>query len=279
LPFLLPYLRGRSQFIGAMAAQINASKETSAYWLWYLTYSVDVLVAYKGILFPSHFWSLAVEEHFYLVWPLLIHRLQRPKLIKITCAIALGSLLFRFCTFWRISALGLYTLTPCRLDGLALGGMIALVLRGENGIARLRTVARFAFPLSLVFCGAVAAFYRGWPQYGLIMQTAGYSLSAALWASVLILALVNPAWTRAFSNGTLRFLGKYSYGIYVLHALVFDYFARLFGMAAPGGPPAPLTILRGHGAFLRNPWVAAALDNAGYIILAPALSVLAAMLS
>jgi peptidoglycan/LPS O-acetylase OafA/YrhL len=275
LPLLVPHLHGASQVISAMSAQIYASKETSVYWLWYLTYSVDFLVACKGWVFPSHFWSLAVEEHFYLVWPLLIHRLRRSTLIKVTGALAIGSLLLRTCAYRLISPEGLYTLTPCRLDGLALGGMIALVLRGENGIARLRSIAKISFPLFLVICGAVALCLRGWRQYGFVMQTIGYSLTACLWASVLILSLVNPPWTRAFSNRTLRFFGKYSYGIYVIHAFLFDYFGRLFSLAAPGRTSLPA----GAAALLHRPGLAAALNPVAFVILAPTLSILAAMLS
>ncbi len=65
------------------------------HWLWYGTYLVDVLVAWKGFLFAGHFWSLAVEEHFYLVWPVLVHRLFRRTLLSVSLALIVAPLILR----------------------------------------------------------------------------------------------------------------------------------------------------------------------------------------
>jgi peptidoglycan/LPS O-acetylase OafA/YrhL len=262
-PLLLPHLSDAARLAAPLAAQIRDTKQTSACWLWYLTYSVDFLVAFKGYKFPSHFWTLAVEEHFYLVWPFLIHRIERSKLIVLTGALAVGALLLRFALYPFVSPPALYVLTPCRLDGLALGAMIALVMRGKHGPATLQRFARVSFPWLLVVIAALAICLRGWRQYGFIEQTFGYSLTAALWASLLILTLMEPAWTHAFSAPWLGFLGKYSYGIYVIHAFLFDYLTRLFDLDT-------LSQLSPVHAILRA---------AGFFILTFALSILAAMLS
>jgi peptidoglycan/LPS O-acetylase OafA/YrhL len=262
-PLLLPHLDVAARLVAPFAAQIRDSGRSSAFWIWYLTYSVDFMVAFKGYIFPSHFWTLAVEEHFYLLWPLLIHRLDRSKLILVTGSLAIGALLLRCALYPFVSQAAIYVLTPCRLDGLALGALIALIMRGNDGPATLQRLARTLCPVILLVAAALAVYLKGWRQYGFLIQTLGYSLTAGVWAILLIFTLVEPRWTRAFSAPWLRFLGKYSYGIYIIHAFVFDYLTRLFNFAA-----APNLSLR--QAFLHG---------ASFVILAFTLSILAAMLS
>lgn len=79
---------------------------------------------------PRHFWSLAVEEHFYLVWPLLIYYLSRSNL-KITIAIiALLALISRI--ILHTNGLDVSYLTFARMDELALGSTLAILERDGN---------------------------------------------------------------------------------------------------------------------------------------------------
>ena len=110
-------------------------------WAW--LYAVNVYIAKQGewsFSYLDHFWSLAVEEHFYLVWPLVVLLLaQRPRtLITVSLAIALGAMLARLTgSLMGLSWWTTYVLTPFRLDGLALGAFLAVTMRQPGGLERL----------------------------------------------------------------------------------------------------------------------------------------------
>src|SRR5262249_53700898 len=102
-------------------------------WAW--LYAVNIHVAMHGewsLSYINHFWSLAVEEHFYFFWPLVVFLLaRRPQtLIAVSLAVSLCAMLAGVTgslmgLSWWITG----TLTPFRLDGLALGAFLAVAAR------------------------------------------------------------------------------------------------------------------------------------------------------
>ena len=171
----------------------------------------------------DHFWSLAVEEQFYLFWPLLVFLVRdRRRLIALALALSGIALLLRIALYLHGSSpLLIFMLTPCRMDTLLLGGLVALVVRGDSGwIPR-----RWMVPLVLVTAVAIAA-YTLWHLGGDMRDfffgaTFGYSVIALGCVAVLIAALESESVAhRMFGWSFLRSLGKYSYGIYVLHIFV-----------------------------------------------------------
>src|SRR5579884_1024639 len=114
-------------------------------WLWTYTTNIKIAIANEypfaiGRMRLDHFWTLAVEEHFYLLWPLLVWALNRRALAVVCCLILVASPLLR----WAISTPGHmvapYVLTPCRMDSLAAGALGAILAR-RVGMARLRSAA------------------------------------------------------------------------------------------------------------------------------------------
>ena len=103
----------------------------------------------------GHFWSLCVEEQFYLIWPWVVFLVRdRKRLIQVCLACVLICPLMRLVGNHMLLEAGLdrevlYRWTPFRVDALLLGGLVALVRRGPSA-SRLLMAARVGFwgPLS-----------------------------------------------------------------------------------------------------------------------------------
>jgi peptidoglycan/LPS O-acetylase OafA/YrhL len=200
-------------------------------WAW--LYVVNIHIAKHGewsLSYLDHFWSLAIEEHFYFFWPLVVFVLARwPRaLIAVSLVTSLGALLARLIG----SHIGLgwwttYTLTPFRLDGLALGAFLAVTVRQPGGLERL---AR-ALPVVVTVIGGLLAVTFVWTR---LVSREGLELALPvraalilmLLACLLVWALIAPersATSRFFCSRPMVFLGTYSYGLYVYHHFVSYY--------------------------------------------------------
>lgn len=147
-------------------------------------------------------WSLGVEEKFYLIWPFILSKIERPKLIKILCGILFAEPVYRS----ALSFLGHQPYTwfafDCRLDAIVLGCMIALVAKA--GWAPPRWVS---YPLTPV-CALVLVFALQSQQ----------DIVTYLLALILISAVTNPG--RFLNNPVSRYLGRISYSLYLCHSVV-----------------------------------------------------------
>ncbi len=186
----------------------------------------------------GHFWSLAVEEQFYLVWPAVVF-LARPRVLIGICVACLGvALALRTGLVLAGGHLyAAYVLTPCRFDALALGALIATLARRPGAWPHLVHVARAVVPLSAAVMAALILRADGLSFLDPIAQTVGYSTLAWLFGGTLVLALDSPNWGivgRLFDNAPLRFLGKYSYALYVFHPNVRDILERLLPVERAG---------------------------------------------
>ncbi len=175
----------------------------------------------------SHFWSLAVEEQYYLLWPFLVLAL-RPRWLLAACVVlGVSSFALRIVlTVGWTHLVGAYVMTPCELDPLCAGGALAILVR-KWPLARLRPFARASI------LGAAAAFFLlGWHHHARTsrQQVVGRPLlSCFLFGGILLLAIGESGLFRGFfSARPLTFFGKYSYGLYVLHFPLCPFFARVF---------------------------------------------------
>ena len=178
-----------------------------------------------------HFWSLAVEEQFYLIWPLLILWRPRPASVFFwSLLVAAGGILTRI---WmanhHFSAQMIYSWTPCRMDALALGGAAAAAMRVPHWRAWL--VQHRAAWLSVLWGGSLVAFVltRGFPRVGVADQTWGYSVLALLFCGLVLSATLNDTahapCRSIWHMKPLRFVGRYSYGMYVFHRLLHEVYS------------------------------------------------------
>jgi len=175
-----------------------------------------------------HFWSLAIEEQFYVLWPLVVFAASRRTLLRV----CLGLTAVALATRVTMLAMGVapyplpFLLTPCRLDGLAAGALVALLVRGPVDIDRLvRPAVAVTLASGLALAGMWGKTYL--ERSNLVVASVGYTLLAIFFASVLLLLVVrgDRHWLgRPFRHAAMRFLGRYSYGTYVLHGLFLGWF-------------------------------------------------------
>jgi len=267
-------------FIAIPALSPEYAISSRHYWAWFCTYSVDFLIALKGFQFPGHFWTLSVEEHFYLVWPLLVYKLSRRALMATSVSLMVAALVVRVAmVLANAPSTAIYVLTPCRMDGLALGAFIALALRGPDGLQTLVRLARLVLPASALLWVTLLVLQGQWSQYGPVPQTVGYLVAEMFYGSLLVFTLASSRVAAAASIRSLRFLGKISYGVYVIHVFVVFLVSPFFARGVSSNYSivfSAATHLVGARTFGAGMLV---LDGAAYIALAVGLSVGAALLS
>jgi peptidoglycan/LPS O-acetylase OafA/YrhL len=200
---------------------------------WYWTYLVNLGSAIKPFhsnipLVHIQFWSLALEEQFYLIWPLLMLLFSRRSMMLLCAVLVAGALATRYVLLDPVSAPfanqnAAHLLLPARVDTLALGAVLALALRGGIDLHRWKPVALVISAGALTVLTMLFIRHGGLTPLDRDVETVGLSALALLYASLLLLLLTaKPAdrLHRLVSHASLRFLGRYSYAIYVFHLLV-----------------------------------------------------------
>jgi peptidoglycan/LPS O-acetylase OafA/YrhL len=194
----------------------------------------------------AHFWSLAVEEQFYLFWPFIVHRLSARRLFTVCVYGALLALVMRgIMVFGGASSWTVYAATTSRLDALALGGAGACLLRIPA--AREWVASR----LTAIDLGALALFVIGVPitraynPDAIDCQIFGYTLLALCCATLVTTVAAGDrqarptVLARTLRWAPFRSCGKYSYAIYVFHQLINKLLGERWMLAAFGShPPA-----------------------------------------
>jgi peptidoglycan/LPS O-acetylase OafA/YrhL len=219
-------------YYGVFALLLIITAIRGEYWtsalFGYLTYTQNLHL--KGALLTNanwininHFWSLMVEEQFYFVWPLLVFLLRSIRRISIAAAsIAIGSLVLRLILVHAglegASPYLLYAWTPCCLDAISLGALLSMAVRSRFH-ERVQTLA---LP---VLIGCIAIILAIWFRCGDFVPDAGapvttwgtFFLSLGFAAFIAATLRAGSVFERTASNATLRFFGRYSYGLYVYH--------------------------------------------------------------
>lgn len=176
----------------------------------------------------GHFWSLAVEEQFYLLWPLLVLLLSEDGLLWLCIVLLSLELPFRILFFHKIGGdYGFIHLTMTRMDGLLVGA-IGGILTHRLGRIPLRLVYS-----ALWIGGSIIVYIALFHHHELVgtykyMETAGFTGFALLSGGLIGLSQYpRPRLLRVLRAKWLTTTGKYSYGIYVFHIPIYAIVERL----------------------------------------------------
>lgn len=167
---------------------------------------------------PKHFWSLAVEEHFYLVWPFVVLYFKGRNLILSIVVIIISSLLTR----WLLASYGFetYYFTFARIDEIAVGAFLAWMEK-ENLLSFFRSkyfyllfsaVAICALTFWLLFSGHALIFIQ-------VIKFNLIALAYALLIGKIITLEAKSLISRVLNSSFFNFTGKISYGLYVYQAI------------------------------------------------------------
>jgi peptidoglycan/LPS O-acetylase OafA/YrhL len=209
---------------------------------WLLTYTINLKMAAQGWYIDnfSHFWSLAIEEQYYLVWPWLILLLPRKWLNPSAVIMIAIAPLFRVWVALQSHAVGNtgwiagYIATPTALDSLGMGSLLAILSRDDVIAPRLESWMRYAIPITS-FAALVAIQLGPRNAFHLVLVD---TIAAVFFAWLIYRA------SRGFggivgaflSAAPIVFLGRISYGLYVYHPLIPGLtlrIARLLGVPTP----------------------------------------------
>jgi len=167
-----------------------------------------------------HLWSLSSEEQFYLIWPWMIAKLKNPKVILWACAALGGGAILLRTTILAAHALDpswVYGFLPCRMDTLALGAALAILVRSSW----YSHAQQWSAPVFIIAGGIliiICCVRHTVDRYDFVIATIGYSLIAIVYGALLLGSLRKGSWLgHLFSAKLLRFFGKYSYGLYLYH--------------------------------------------------------------
>jgi peptidoglycan/LPS O-acetylase OafA/YrhL len=216
-------------FAGGLLPFISADElatlRANQAWAW--LYGVNIYIAKEGhfaLPYLDHFWSLAVEEHFYFVWPLLVWLASPRTLLRLSVAVFFAAFALRVaCSLAHVNEVAIYVLTPFRLDALALGGFLSVFARTPGGLAKIEMVLRPTAIVAAIALVALYAFGRATPWGVEVFRPVRNELILALLTSILLGALTaapGAPFSVVFGSGLMRFFGKYSYGLYVFHHFV-----------------------------------------------------------
>jgi peptidoglycan/LPS O-acetylase OafA/YrhL len=195
-------------------------------WLWLYLSNWTGPRGFGGGAAPVfHFWSLAVEEQFYLLWPLVVRHCTPRRLVQVCAGVIVAAMLCRGVELVSGSdPQAIYTSTLSRMDALALGAMVAAWLRSpwRPTVDRAIITRLLWTAFAITVLGWIVT--HGFPGFTVIEESIGFTLVALAFAALVgasVLAASVPQaqgrWYRFLAAPMLRPIAKYSYAIYVFH--------------------------------------------------------------
>ena len=206
-------------------------------WLWHI---IDFRFLAAAVLFIANFsrlfgaplneygslWSLAVEEHFYLLWPTCVRRLKERTLFRILIVVLVAEPVLRLLAIHISAHIDIHYKTPFVLDFLAYGALLSLLI--HSGRIHAGNVLRVAWPLlsGSVVLGALVVWLSAF-HMGLTLDAVADLPFTWAACGVLLLGLKRDheraeRTGNTRSRGFLPFYGYISYGLYLINVLVYE---------------------------------------------------------
>jgi peptidoglycan/LPS O-acetylase OafA/YrhL len=190
---------------------------------YYLTFTQNIYFSYFGwgvTDLLNHFWSLAIEEQFYMFWPVVIYYLNSKKIVVICFLLIITSLLVRN---YNSDSDYSYVFTLARVDALGIGALMAILIRQRiEFLNKLLLPFFITISLSLIIIIYLSPNLTFRNPY---FVRGGYTLFALFFACIIAFIFDTKALgtftNRILSNGILTFFGKYSYGLYIYHWILY----------------------------------------------------------
>ncbi len=222
-------------------------------WYSYLTFTQTFFMVQHGWYGAPGLavtWSLAVEEQFYLVTPLLVRLIRGSRLvIALLLTIALVPflrLLLRHAL--RHGDFASYVLMPCRADDLCLGVLSAYLVRQPKFWNQLTSRQNRLWAVTgVLFAGVAFLAYKDFGQFSQPMTVWGYSLLGLFYTCCLLITVSRSSgkWHDALCRPWLMQLGTLAYCTYLLHYPLIKTGRRITSALLPAHPEASYLI----GAF------------------------------
>jgi len=207
--------------------ELAPSHDSTTAKLFASTYTLNWYEGLKGFTVVSaslrHFWSLCIEEQFYLAWPFLVLTLRRRRLMALCGVLMVLAFVLRVICLRVHLPDAAYTWTFCRMDALAVGAIVALAARNPGDWkALVNWAGRLTLPALCLIAPlmAVQDFRLQFIPGQSVLSSLNYTLLGIFFGGCLVIAVCayEESLTHRFlSSPLLRFFGKYSYCLYICH--------------------------------------------------------------
>jgi peptidoglycan/LPS O-acetylase OafA/YrhL len=190
--------------------------------LWYWTYLSNWKMGLENQWPPmgiSVYWSLAIEEQFYLVWPavVLLSGTRGLRWVCVTIIVAAFSIRTMQVAAGA-SPLLVYVGTFSRMDGLAAGALVSIFLRDPIEREWSQRFAPWLLMLGVALLAGIWIWIGMFSEYHPLMQTVGFTALVLTFGSLIVEAVTPESRVGVvFRARALRFFGKYSYAMYLFH--------------------------------------------------------------
>lgn len=198
-------------------------------WFWIFLQNWKMIFDHPRESSLVHLWSMAVEEQFYLLWPLLILIVKNPnKLLWIILTLLMFVITLRF-WLWdiqidKLAYANLFSFT--RIDGICVGSIVALLKKTNPGFINKRIALIVSFVAILNFLFYYLNKDNSMPYFGII----GF-FTFSIIVGILVDEIINHPggfFTKIFKFTPLRFIGHISYGTYIFHLPIYLAFRPYF---------------------------------------------------